>query len=42
MLERWGVKSLKTAIDKINFPGLDLSRVRPLGTQMSTRGTKAT
>ena len=42
MLERWGVKSLKTAIDEINFPGLDLSRVRPLGTQTPTRRTKAT
>lgn len=43
MLERWGVKSLKTAIDKISFPGLDLSRVRPLGTQTSSRRkTKAT
>lgn len=31
MLERWGVKALKAAIDKINYPGLDLSRVKPLG-----------
>ena len=30
MVERWGVKALKAAIDKISYPGLDLSRVRPL------------
>ncbi|WP_456763487.1 DUF6538 domain-containing protein [Bradyrhizobium sp. USDA 4463] len=31
MLERWGVKALKVAMDKIEYPSLDLSRVRPLG-----------
>ena len=28
MVERWGVKALKEAIDKISYPGLDLSRVK--------------
>jgi hypothetical protein len=41
MLQRWGVKALKEAIDKISYPGLDLSRVRPLGGVKRTRGTKA-
>lgn len=40
MLRRWGVKALKNAIDKIEFPGLDLSRVRPLNTPTTTRGNK--
>jgi integrase len=34
MLRRWGVKALKNAIDQIEFPGLDVSRVRPFGTVM--------
>jgi integrase len=42
MLRRWGVKALKNAIDKIEFPGLDVSRVRPFGNVKSTRGTKRT
>lgn len=43
MLERWGVKALKAAIDKINYPGLDLSRVTPLGIPPRTRdNTKTT
>ena len=42
MLERWGAQTLKAAIDKISYPGLDLSRVRPLGAPTNTRGTKAT
>jgi integrase len=41
MLERWGVKALKAAVDKIDYPGLDLSRVQPLGAPTSFRG-KAT
>lgn len=28
-LARWGVQALKEAVDKISYPGLDLSRVRP-------------
>lgn len=28
-LARWGVQALKEAVDKITYPGLDLSRVRP-------------
>jgi integrase len=40
MVQRWGVKALKEAIDKVSYPGLDLSRVRPLGKPNSTRGTK--
>jgi hypothetical protein len=31
MLARWGVKRLKAAVEKISYPGLDLSRVQPLG-----------
>ena len=41
MLERWGVKPLKAAIDKIKYPGLDLSRVRASGSAKRTRGVKA-
>jgi integrase len=42
MLARWGVKRLKKAIEKITYPGLDLSRVRRPGNTRRTRGTKAT
>jgi integrase len=42
MVRRWGVKALMNAIDKINYPGLDLSRVRPLGTPTTSRGSKRT
>lgn len=42
MLERWGVKALKAAIDKIDYPGLDLSRVKPLGAPRRTRGSQRT
>ena len=41
MLERWGVKALKTVIDGITYPGLDLSRVQPPGTTKRIRGTKS-
>ena len=40
MLRRWGVKALKNAIDKIEFPGLDVSRVKPFGNAKRTRDTK--
>jgi integrase len=40
MLRRWGVKALKNAIDKIEFPGLDVSRVKPFGIVRSRRDTK--
>jgi hypothetical protein len=40
MLRRWGVKALKNAIDHIEFPGLDLSRVKPLSEPTHTGGTK--
>ena len=40
MLERWGVKALKAAVDKISYPGLDLSRVRPMGVSKRIGGTK--
>jgi integrase len=30
MLARWGVETLKEAVSKISYPGLDLSRVKPL------------
>ena len=42
MLQRWGAAVLTEAIEKINYPGLDLSRVKPLGVPKHTRGTKAT
>jgi integrase len=41
MLARWGVNVLKEAIEKITYPGLDLSRVRPPGSTRRTRGTEA-
>lgn len=41
MVERWGVGALKAAIDNIFYPGLGLSRVKPLGVPKRTRGTKA-
>jgi hypothetical protein len=40
MLERWGVKRLKKAIEKITYPGLDLSRIHPPGSTRDTHGTK--
>ncbi|GGI33049.1 site-specific integrase [Bradyrhizobium guangdongense] len=39
MIERWGVKTLKQAIDKIEYPGLDLSRVKTIGMVEHARGT---
>jgi hypothetical protein len=36
MVRRWGVTALKSAIDKINYPSLDLSHVRPFGTVSAT------
>lgn len=42
VLRRWGVVILKTTIDKISYPGLDLSRVRTTGVRMRTRGTVTT
>lgn len=39
MLERWGVTALTAAIDKINYPGLDLSRVLTSGPVRRSRGT---
>ncbi|WP_461327976.1 DUF6538 domain-containing protein [Bradyrhizobium huanghuaihaiense] len=40
MLQRWGAKVLKRAVDDISYPGLDLTRILPLGKPLSTRGTK--
>jgi integrase len=40
MLTRWGDKSLREAVSKVDYRGLDLSRVRPLDTPKSTRDTK--
>jgi hypothetical protein len=40
MVERWGAKALKAAIDKISYPGLDLSGVRAPGSSTSARGKK--
>lgn len=42
MLARWGVEALQEAVAKITYPGLDLSRVKPLGVPTRTRGTKVT
>jgi hypothetical protein len=40
MLQRWGVRKLHEVICAVSFPGLDLSRVKPLGSSMSTRGDR--
>jgi hypothetical protein len=40
MVDRWGVSALKAAIDKICYPGLDLSRVKPSGLSKRTRGAR--
>jgi integrase len=40
MLHRWGARLLAEAIEKISYPGLDLSRVKPLGAPTRTRGTR--
>jgi hypothetical protein len=42
MLRRWGVASLKSAIDKIDYRGLDVSRIRPLGNARAPQLTLAT
>jgi integrase len=40
MIDRWGVETLRKTIEGISYPGLDLSRVRPLGVPTRTRGTR--
>ncbi|MCK1477399.1 site-specific integrase [Bradyrhizobium sp. 197] len=43
MLSRFGAAALSDAVNSISYPGLDLSRVKPLDVPMRTRGdTKAT
>ncbi|MET4312840.1 site-specific integrase [Bradyrhizobium sp. RT4b] len=43
MLSRFGAAALSYAINRVSYPGLDLSRVKPLGVPPRTRGnTKAT
>lgn len=42
MLRRWGVQKLHEVICAVSFPGLDLSRVKPLGVPTRTRGTRRT
>lgn len=37
MLQRWGAKVLKRAIDDISYPGLDVSRVQAFGRVRRTR-----
>lgn len=37
MLQRWGVRVLKRAVDEISYPGLDLSHVRISGAQRATK-----
>jgi hypothetical protein len=40
MLQRWGVQRLHETICNVSFPGLDLSRVRPLNKPTKTRSNK--
>jgi integrase len=40
MLQRWGVQKLHETICNVSFPGLDLSRVRPLNTPTTARINK--
>jgi integrase len=40
MLERWGVKGLRSAVEKISYAGLDLSRVRPIAVRKRARNRK--
>jgi hypothetical protein len=42
MLERWGAPILTEAISNISYPGLNLSRVRPVGVQRRTRRVNTT
>lgn len=42
MLSKFGAAGLSDAINRISYPGLDLSRVKPLGVPLQPRGTKAT
>jgi hypothetical protein len=37
MLARWDLQTLQDAVSKISYPGLDLSRVQPLGSTKRTR-----
>ncbi|MEY9405315.1 integrase [Bradyrhizobium japonicum] len=37
MLQRWGAKALKRAVDDISYPGLDVSRVQAVGRVRRTR-----
>jgi hypothetical protein len=37
MLARFGAAMLSDAISRISYPGLDLSRVKPLGVPTSIR-----
>jgi len=41
MIVRWGAQVLKEAVEKISYPELHLSRVRPPGTTKRARGTKS-
>jgi hypothetical protein len=40
MLQRWGVQRLHETICNVSFPGLDLSRVEPLGKSTTSRENK--
>ncbi|MGY3119778.1 integrase [Bradyrhizobium sp. S3.14.4] len=42
MLSRFGAAGLSDAINRISYPGLDLSRVKPLAAPVRTRGAKVT
>ncbi|MBR1255209.1 site-specific integrase [Bradyrhizobium sp. AUGA SZCCT0240] len=40
MLERWGGDTLSNTIEKISYPGLDLTRVRPMANSNTSRTKK--
>jgi len=40
MLSRFGAAALSDAVNRISYPGLDFSRVRPLATPTASRGKK--
>jgi integrase len=40
MIDRWGVETLRKTIEAISYPGLDLSRVEPLGTSTTSPLTR--
>jgi integrase len=41
MIDRWGLEVLKETMERISYPGLDLSRVKPPGTASRTHSTNS-